>query len=59
MTDHDRRVDDATSAREKRAAAYAEAYAAAQPDPGHQVVTVEMEAREIDWVALWYDIHPQ
>jgi len=33
----------------ERAAAYAEAYAAAQPDPGHRVVTVELEAREFDW----------
>ncbi len=33
----------------QRTAAYAEAYAAAQPDPGRQVVTVDLEAREFDW----------
>jgi FtsP/CotA-like multicopper oxidase with cupredoxin domain len=29
--------------------AYRRAYAAAQPDPGRQVIPVELEAREIDW----------
>jgi FtsP/CotA-like multicopper oxidase with cupredoxin domain len=29
--------------------AYAEAYAAAQPDPGGRVVSVELEAGEVDW----------
>jgi FtsP/CotA-like multicopper oxidase with cupredoxin domain len=49
MTDHRHPTGAASSALEERAAAYAEAYAAAQPDPGHQVVAVEMEAREFDW----------
>jgi len=49
---HHRHPDTAPSALsggEERGAAYAEAYAAAQPDPGHQVVTVELEAGEFDW----------
>lgn len=29
--------------------AYDAAYAAAEPDPGHTVVRVELEAREVDW----------
>ncbi|HVH66358.1 MAG TPA: multicopper oxidase family protein [Gemmatimonadales bacterium] len=29
--------------------AYQRAYAAAQPDAGHRVIQVELEAREIDW----------
>ena len=29
--------------------AYTRAYAAAQPDPGRSVVSVELEAREVDW----------
>ena len=29
--------------------AYAQAYQAAQPDPGRTVVLVELEAREVDW----------
>jgi FtsP/CotA-like multicopper oxidase with cupredoxin domain len=49
MTDHRHHTDAASATGEERAAAYAEAYAAAQPDPGHQVVAVELEAREIDW----------
>ena len=46
---HHRPSDAAASADEARAAAYAAAYAAAQPDPGHRVVTVEMAAEEFDW----------
>jgi hypothetical protein len=34
---------------QERASAYAEAYAAAQPDLGRQVVAVDLEAREIGW----------
>jgi FtsP/CotA-like multicopper oxidase with cupredoxin domain len=49
MTGHHHHADAASSRGEKRAAGYAAAYAAAQPDPGHQVVQVEMEAREVDW----------
>jgi FtsP/CotA-like multicopper oxidase with cupredoxin domain len=49
MTDHRHHSDVASSTEEKRAPAYSEAYAAAQPDPGRRVVAVEMEAREIDW----------
>jgi FtsP/CotA-like multicopper oxidase with cupredoxin domain len=48
MTDqHHGHSHSATDA--KRAAAYAEAYAAAQPDAGRTVVVVELEAREFDW----------
>src|SRR5262245_36207455 len=47
MTDHHHHT--APSTEQERGAAYAEAYAAAQPDPGHRVVAVEMEAREFDW----------
>jgi FtsP/CotA-like multicopper oxidase with cupredoxin domain len=38
-----------TASPEEGATAYAEAYAAAQPYSGCRVVTVEMDAREIDW----------
>lgn len=47
MTDHSHHTPSPSA--EKRVAGYAEAYAAAQPDAGHQVVTVELEAREVDW----------
>jgi len=33
----------------ERSRAYAEAYAAAQPDAGHRVVAVDLEASEADW----------
>jgi FtsP/CotA-like multicopper oxidase with cupredoxin domain len=49
MTDRRHDLHAASPAGGERAAAYAEAYAAAQPDPGHRVVAVELEAREMDW----------
>jgi len=49
MTDHHHHAQGAASTEDNRAAAYAAAYAAAQPDPGRQVVNVEIEAREMDW----------
>ena len=39
----------ASSTDEERATAYAEACAAAQPDPGRRVVAVALEAGEFDW----------
>ena len=38
-----------TEQRRPTDAAYAEAYAAAQPDAGRQAVVVNLEAREFDW----------
>jgi hypothetical protein len=29
--------------------AYTRAYEAAEPDPGREVISVELEAREVDW----------
>ena len=49
MTDHRHHTDAASSTGEESSSAYAEAYAAAQPDPGRQVVALEMEAREFNW----------
>lgn len=50
MTDTRRRHTAVPSvSAEARAAAYAEAYAAAQPDPGRRVVVVDMAAGEFDW----------
>jgi FtsP/CotA-like multicopper oxidase with cupredoxin domain len=49
MMDHRHHTTEPASSQDDHTPAYAEAYAAAQPDPGHQVVSVEMEACEIDW----------
>jgi FtsP/CotA-like multicopper oxidase with cupredoxin domain len=49
MTDHPHHVHAGSSTGEEHDAAYAEAYAAAQPDHGCKVVAVDLEAREIDW----------
>ena len=49
MSNHHHHAGPSASAEEERALAYNNAYAAAQPDPGHRVVAVELEAREIDW----------
>jgi len=38
-----------SSGNDHQASAYAEAFAAAQPDPGRQVLMVQIEAREMDW----------
>ncbi|MGH7624679.1 MAG: multicopper oxidase domain-containing protein, partial [Gemmatimonadaceae bacterium] len=46
---HDHYTHAASSTDEERATAYAEACAAAQPDPGRRVVAVELEASEFDW----------
>jgi len=45
MTDHRHHTDAGSSTGKERAAAYAAAYAAAQPDPGRQVVAVDMVPR--------------
>src|ERR1043166_3658018 len=49
MTHHRHHTDATSSTGEECSSAYAEAYAAAQPDPGRQVVALEMEAREFNW----------
>lgn len=48
MMDHRHHTTGPASSQDAHTPAYAEAYAAAQP-AGHQVVSVEVEAREIDW----------
>ena len=49
MANHPHHVHAGSSTSDEWNAAYAEAYAAAQPDQGRKVVAVDMEAREIDW----------
>ena len=49
MSDHEHHTHASSTTGNQQAVAYAEAYAAAQPDPGHRVVEIEMEAGEFDW----------
>jgi FtsP/CotA-like multicopper oxidase with cupredoxin domain len=49
MTDHHHHGGAAHSGEQRRDAAYDEAFADAQPDPGRQVIAVQLEARETDW----------
>jgi len=49
MNDHHHHAHVAISAGADLDSTYAEAFAAAQPDPGRRVVAVEMEAGEFDW----------
>ena len=49
MTDHRHHAGGTNSAEGMRDAAYAEAFAEARPDPGRQVIAVQLEARETGW----------
>jgi len=49
MTDHRHHSGDVPANKEMGDAAYAEAFADAQPDPGRQVIAVQLEARETGW----------
>jgi len=49
MTDHSHHTGGAPANEEMRDAAYAEAFADEQPDPGRHVIAVQLEARETSW----------